>query len=67
MKVMRKEFVLGLGCLALYFLLKNLTNTPILLLGIIAGCGLVLEIIGVLPEKAYLALKGLKKNLFSRK
>lgn len=67
MRVMRKEFCFGLGCLALFLILKQLTKTPSLVLGVIAGIGLILEIIGVLPERAYLSLKGLKNTFLHRK
>lgn len=67
MKVMRKEFSLGLGCLALFFILKHLTNTPSLVLYIIVGSGLILEITGILPEKVYSSLKEYIKNITNRK
>jgi hypothetical protein len=57
----RWEYLVGLGCLALYFVLSRLTETPQFVLGIIFSFGFVCLIIGILPESMYGKIKEMKK------
>ncbi|MDR2178375.1 MAG: hypothetical protein LBP20_10110 [Treponema sp.] len=56
----RWEYLVGIGCLGLYFILNRFTKTPNLIQGFIFGIGLVCLIIGILPENAFVKIKGIK-------
>jgi hypothetical protein len=59
---MRKELSLGLLCYSIALILKHLVPMPEIIFGILMGLSLSLEIVGVLPEKAYNSLKEWKKR-----
>lgn len=60
----RKELGIGLCLMALFMLLKQFTATPHFILGMLVGFGILFELIGTLPETAYMKLKEFKKGLF---
>lgn len=63
-RVMRKELRYGLLCCSLFMALRCFAFVPHLLLGVLAGIGLCLELIGVLPEHTLVKLNAKKKALF---
>ncbi|GEM_PF-3173863 len=58
---MREELIIGLACLALCLVLKRFSVVSDLVLGILTGFAISFELIGILPVKAYSALKNWKK------
>jgi hypothetical protein len=64
MKKFRKELSLGLGFLALYFILSRFSSLPSFFLGGLMGLSLCLMLVGALPDKVYQRLKDRKKKLF---
>lgn len=64
---MRKELVIGLLLFACYQTLHQFVTIPELLSGVILGFVIVFELIGAMPDTAYLKLKAWKKKwLFSK-
>jgi diacylglycerol kinase len=65
-KKMRRETMVGLVVMAVFFTLKALTAAPDLLMGLLCGFSLALSIIGSLPEKTYDSIKKWKHTTFHR-
>lgn len=63
---MRKELIIGLACLALCLVLKQFSSVSDFVIGILMGFAISFELIGILPEKSYSALKNWKKAILHR-
>ncbi|MBZ4669698.1 MAG: hypothetical protein JG769_2 [Oscillospiraceae bacterium] len=63
---MRKELIIGLACLTLCLVLKQFSSVSDFVIGILMGSAISFELIGILPEKLYLALKNWKKAILHR-
>ena len=63
---MRNELKIGIGAFVLFLFLNRYTETPVALLGVILVIALLLEIIGLMPEKAYKSWKNWKARIFKR-
>ena len=63
---MRIELTVGIGILAVALILRQFTPAPEFALGLLFGLSICLEIIGVLPDKAYNSLKHFKQRVIQR-
>lgn len=57
---MKKELRYGLILLAIYLLVSRFLNAAELVSGFLLGLSLLLMLVGILPEKAYVRIKQLK-------
>ncbi len=60
---MKKELRMSLAFLGLYLVFNRFLNIPDVILGFLMGIGLLLVVIGILPEKTYLKIKKLKNTV----
>lgn len=64
-KNLRKEAVIGLLLLGVYLVLRIFPRDGFIM-GLLLGAGVLLVVVGLLPDSSYQKVKQLKEKLFKR-
>jgi len=64
--IMTKMLKIGFILTTISIVLNQFTSTPCFITGVLIGAGIMLQLIGLLPEEKYQALRRFKKNILTK-